>query len=1396
VLGGWDLNIHQMYDPAGQALLSGGGNRRSTDNMSATIITVAGNGNGGYDGDGGPATSAALGAFGVAVGSGGSIYIVDKFGCRIRRVGSDGVITTFAGNGNDGFGGDGGPATQASLSEPEAVAAGPDGSIYIVDSENNRIRRVGPDGIISTIAGNGNFEYGGDGGPAIQASLFYPVAVAAGPDGSIYIAEAKSYRIRRVGPDGIITTVAGNGSFDYGGDGGPATQASLSEPDGVAVGFDGSIYIADMGARRVRRVGLDGIITTFAGNGVTDYSGDGGPATQASFFGPNAVAVSPDGSIYIADMYNYRVRRVGTDGIITSVAGNGNQGYSGDGGAATRASLGLPDAVAVGPDGNVYIADIANNRIRRVGPALPGVSLDTFYVPSEDGSELYIFNGSGKHLRTLNTLTGAALFSFGYDSGGRLISVTDGDGNVTTIERDSSGNPTAIVAPFGQRTKLAVDADGYLASVTNPAGEATRMAYDAGGLMNTFTDPKGNVHKFAYDEDGLLVRDDDPAGGYKTLAGTRSPSASHVVINTALGRTADFMTEFLGTGDIRQTITTAAGGKNMSLEKTDGSEQINLADGTTGKVTKGPDPRFGMQSPISGSVIKTPSGLTYSASMTRNVTLANPSNVLSMTGFTDKITVNGHLYSVAYDAAKNMFTFTSPAGRASSGTIDLLGRPLSFTPAPGLTPLSITYNSYGKLQQFARGSLRLAYGYDVQGRVASRTDAMGNTAQYGYDSADRVNRLTLPSGRRYQFTYDANGNPASITMPSGAVHNLGYTSIDQGSDYTPPGNSPYGWQYSLDREWTKTILPGGRNVDASYDSGGRLTDILYPEASVSFQYNDKTERISNIVRSPAGGGATQQLAYIYDGNLVTGRTFTGAANGQFSYTYDNNFLLKQINLASGSNSVATPITRDADGFVTGYGPFTFTRGGPGGSVTGISDAVSDVAVIYDNLGRLSTHTHTVNGRKIYSIQLSYDSRGNISQKVESVAGAPAVTWKYKYDADGQLVQTLKNGVNQEQYEYDVNGNRTSYRRPDWTGALLSEFDVQDRIVRQGGVTYQFNSDGQLTQRGSDTFQYSALGELLKATVAGKAVTYTYDGMGRLAARTDSAGTWQYMYGSLQNPFQLTAARDTAGTLTTFFYDDAGRLFAMDKGGTKYYVGTDQVGTPKVVSDASGNIVKTMEFDSFGMWTLDSKPDFDLPVGYGGGLNDKDTQLVRFGFRDYEPAAGRWTAKDPIFFRGGQGNLFGYVLNNPVNLLDPFGLWELGIDAFPGLGFGISFGSSNGRGWIKIRAGFGVGTALSLNEFNGPPDNAQGLSTGVGVCGKVGVRFGVLSIPFGVREGVYRDWNDPENLKDYDQPAVLPTFPSLRTGPNPSDLLDPKPNSSNGLGAYANISTEGHVAWHW
>jgi hypothetical protein len=338
------------------------------------IATVAGDvyvntnrGYGGYSGDGGLAINAALwGPEGVAVDPSGNLFIADRGNDRIRQVGTDGIITTVAGNGTFGYSGDGGIATNAELRYPSGVAVDTSGNLFIADQFNNRIRKVGTNGIISTVAGNGINGYSGDGGPATSAELNYPAGVAMGAIGNLFIADSTNNRVRKVGTDGIITTVAGNGIGGYSGDGGTATNAELNYPQGVAVDTSGNLFIADQLNYRIRKVGTNGIITTVAGNGIGGYSGDGGAATDAGLYWPTGVALDASGNLLIADYGNNRIREVGTNGIITTVAGNGNSGYSGDGGAATDAELNYPGGVAVDASGNLFIGDTSNNRVRKV----------------------------------------------------------------------------------------------------------------------------------------------------------------------------------------------------------------------------------------------------------------------------------------------------------------------------------------------------------------------------------------------------------------------------------------------------------------------------------------------------------------------------------------------------------------------------------------------------------------------------------------------------------------------------------------------------------------------------------------------------------------------------------------------------------------------------------------------------------------------------------------------------------------------------------------------------------------------------------------------------------------------------------------------------------------------
>jgi len=340
--------------------------------QSGAITTVAGKGTVLASGDGGPATAAGMSTTGgVAVDASGNIFIADGYNNRVRKV-SAGVITTVAGNGTKGFSGDGGPATAASLNFPVAVAVDAAGNLFIADLYNNRIREVSAAGIITTVAGNGasNAQSGqgafsGDGGPATSAGLNGPFGVAVDAAGDLFISDLYNNRVRKVSASGTITTVAGNGTQGFTGDGGPATAAQIAQPYGIAVDGSGNLFFADFGNTRVRKVSASGTITTVAGNGTPGFTGDGKTGTAAELNYPKGIALDASGNLFIADSANSLIRKLSASGIMTTVAGTGDFGYTGDGGPATSAKLYFPRGVAVDAAGNVFIADL-NSVIREV----------------------------------------------------------------------------------------------------------------------------------------------------------------------------------------------------------------------------------------------------------------------------------------------------------------------------------------------------------------------------------------------------------------------------------------------------------------------------------------------------------------------------------------------------------------------------------------------------------------------------------------------------------------------------------------------------------------------------------------------------------------------------------------------------------------------------------------------------------------------------------------------------------------------------------------------------------------------------------------------------------------------------------------------------------------------
>jgi trimeric autotransporter adhesin len=453
-----------------------------------TISTVAGTGVGGFSGDGGPAIAATL-AFpsGVAVDASGNLYIADVGNRRVRLVNSSGNITTFAGNGSETSSGDGGLAINAGFIFPQNICLDTHGNLFVSDPADDTIRRINSSNIITTIAGIHQFGYSGDGGPATQAALAIPLGVSVDSNGNVYFADSGSNRVRSVNTSGTINSVVGNGQEVFSGDGGVASAAGLAAPSGTAVDSSGQLYIADTGNHRIRQVNSAGLINTIAGNGQADALRDGGPSRNATLSSPRNLAFDIAGNFYIADEGNQRIRQVATNGTISTVAGNGTIGYSGDGGPAVSAALAGPVGVALNAAGDLFIADTNNHRIRRVRSGM----ITTF---AGNGYGGYAGDGGAAMAAELAYPAGVAV-----DSNGNLYIA------------DTGNNRIRMVTPNGVITTIAGGAQGFsgdggkatLATLNNPAAVAL--------------DSTGNI--YIADTGNQRIRKIDPTGVITTVAG-------------------------------------------------------------------------------------------------------------------------------------------------------------------------------------------------------------------------------------------------------------------------------------------------------------------------------------------------------------------------------------------------------------------------------------------------------------------------------------------------------------------------------------------------------------------------------------------------------------------------------------------------------------------------------------------------------------------------------------------------------------------------------------------------------------------------------------------------------------------------------------------------------------
>jgi RHS repeat-associated protein len=633
---------------------------------------------------------------------------------------------------------------------------------------------------------------------------------------------------------------------------------------------------------------------------------------------------------------------------------------------------------------------------------------------------------------------------------------------------------------------------------------------------------------------------------------------------------------------------------------------------------------------------------------------------------------------------------------------------------PGLIPVNYGYDDFGRLVSLGIGSRLSTTAYDGNGNPDYLISTDNQTFDYTYDIMDRLRSDARPDGSKVDYQYDANGNLQAIDIYGDGSFSFGYTANNQRNNYVQPISGAYKYSYDRDRRLKGIITPSGEMITNSYVNGNLATSTT-PEGVTRYSYlcASRPEKI---------GRNGESISFGYDGPLVTSDTRSGSVSGAITYLYNSDFLVTTMTYAGSTVALGY----DSDGLLTSAGGFSIARNIQNGLAEGVSGVGLTQARIYNGYAELDGLTSSVSGAHPYAWSvLMRDNNGRIRQRQETINGS-TTTWEYAYNPIGRLTDVKKDGVAVESYAYDLNGNRLTEINTS-RGIIGRSFGYsdEDHVLTAGSEDYQFDVDGFLqskTTAGATTsYSYSSLGELQTVWLSnGDILSYLHDPMGRrIAKKVNGAIVEKYLWKDLTT---LLAVYDGADNLLQRFNYADGRVpVSMTAGGATYFLLTDQVGTLRAVVDSTGTIVKRIDYDSFGNIISDSNPGFSVPFGFAGGLHDRDTGLVRFGARDYDPAIGRFVAKDPIDFAGGDTNLYAYVMSDPVNMIDPGGLW----------GFGLI-----GSGSAEVGLGQGAGATGSLGGglFGGGP---EGLNPG-GFAS-----FGAMR--GGLGEGKGYPCSDPDNF---------------------------------------------------
>ena len=928
------------------------------------------------------------------------------------------------------------------------------------------------------------------------------------------------------------------------------------------------------------------------------------------------------------------------------------------------------------------------------------------WVVSADRSEVYVFDSNYRHIQTKYGVSGSTKYTFNYNSSYKLTSIVDAFGNTTSIQY-SGANPISITSPFDHITLLGTDANGYLNSISNPASETYQISYTSDGLLQTFENPKGVLSTMQYDPTGRLVNNTSSSGSETSLSRAYDKSSQIITSTTAMGRyTSHKIESGIGAYNRESIFPSKTSAFTVIPNGTNGSTHNRIGAFTKYEVKK-EDTRFGNSVTMPSFLSIYDGGQTHSVYFDEQPVLADPHDPFSLVTLLKTATFDGKITSSLYTSSSKTTVTNSPLGRETTTVYNSNDQILS-QKFSTLIPISYSYDSAGRIQKIEQSSSRAyIFNYDTStGFLTSIVNPLNQVVTFGHDLAGRIISQTLPDLRVISYSYDLNGNLTGLTPPGRPVHLINFNDFDLPSSYIPPTiSAPNATQstyyYNDDQQLIQVTRPDGQDIDFNFDEiTGNLSSIDLTIGVRLFGHNIEGHMNASISEDFVNRNMS------YSGNLI----YFDSISGPLSYT-NSNWYNSNMQLAQEHLNLADPVAYyyDNDNLLIAAGSEIITREAETGFITNVS--LGNITENYNyssDYGELINMTANFNNTTKYAETMTRDALGRIVTRTEKYESGAIKTYVFTYDPAGRLTHMTLDGVLRSQYSYDSNSNRISQTIAGVT--KNATYDDQDRLLNFGNKSFSYNLNGEVAtmEEGTTTttLTYDVFGNLKNFSKPDLVITYQVDAHNRRISKKVGEEVQSYFVWNTSN--QLVGIADGSGVLLShFIYGTKAHVpDYMIKSGETFKIVTNHLGSPvMILSEATGASVQSITYDEFGAITSDSAPGF-TPFGFAGCLYDVDTKLCRFGARDYDASIGRWLSKDPILFAGGDTNLYGYVLQDPINLIDPSGLCPWCLGAVLGGGYALITGGSvteiiAGAVLGGLTSGWSVGGQMFFDYITNP-----------------------------------------------------------------------------------------------